>query len=606
MKKSVLAGLFLAGIFLLSAPPAAAQTKEIPADGNIPLTSEYFPDEWFLNGFAKYQDKNKDGHLSPEEIAAVTNLWITGDLSDFSQICYFTNLRELTAEPADEDSHYDIWLGDKLDLTMLPDLENVRLLLDSRKAPASASDVQIKVSGLEHLKSFCVSDRAAEADSGGGRPDVRTGVIDFRNTPTLESVYVSDAKGVLFDDRNRISLLWLNNVTQIPADRICRFEKLENLRLQADIPDMTYINLSECSLLTELSLKNDYLQTVETAGADALKIVEIQSVALKNIDLSQNPALTKLVLECPQLTDFVLGGSVGTVSIKSDVLSAFEPSESQSLKNLSLICPCLETCIVSGISSLEVLSVESDALADIALSANQNLKRLSLTCLNLGTLNVRANIALEYLDIKADRLKELDVTKNTKLQGLYIRSEKLTRLNLKKNKKLDELSVNCEKLGALDLSANRKLRALSMDGTPLKSLNLSKQPDLTAFSFQNNKKLKKLDLSKNRKISDLKVQNTALNSLNVSKLARLYWLEVTGNKKLTALDLSKNKRLSYADVSNNALKTLRFGSKVNISYLNCSGNRLTSLDLSKAIYLTELVCDKKLKVKGYKGKIKKI
>ena len=40
-----------------------------------------------------------------------------------------------------------------------------------------------------------------------------------------------------------------------------------------------------------------------------------------------------------------------------------------------------------------------------------------------------------------------------------------------------------------------------------------------------------------------------------------------------------------------------------IGYLYCSKNKLTSLNLSKAVWLTELTCDKNVKVKGYKGKI---
>ena len=83
MKRSILAGALLMSVALLFAPADTVQAKEVPADGNIPLTSEYFPDEWFLESEAKLRDKNKDGFLSQEEIAAVTAMWCTQDLSDF-------------------------------------------------------------------------------------------------------------------------------------------------------------------------------------------------------------------------------------------------------------------------------------------------------------------------------------------------------------------------------------------------------------------------------------------------------------------------------------------------------------------------------------------
>ena len=40
--------------------------------------------------------------------------------------------------------------------------------------------------------------------------------------------------------------------------------------------------------------------------------------------------------------------------------------------------------------------------------------------------------------------------------------------------------------------------------------------------------------------------------------------------------------------------------------LDCSKNKLKKLDLSKAEDLKELTCDKKVKVKGYKGKITRV
>ena len=129
MRKTTFAGALLLGAALLFTPADMAQAKEAPGDGNIPLTSEYFPDEWFLKNATRY-DKNKDGFLSPEEIAAVTKLECGKDLTDFSQVQYFTNLRELTVWTESDMDKYDLWVGDDIDLTVFPNLEDVRLLLD--------------------------------------------------------------------------------------------------------------------------------------------------------------------------------------------------------------------------------------------------------------------------------------------------------------------------------------------------------------------------------------------------------------------------------------------------------------------------------------------
>ena len=97
MRRSIFTGALLLGVALLFAPMDTAQAKEIPPDGNIPLTSEFFPDEWLLD-WVKWYDEDKDGFLSPEEVASVTVLEFEKDLSDFSQVQYFTNLKTLVLE----------------------------------------------------------------------------------------------------------------------------------------------------------------------------------------------------------------------------------------------------------------------------------------------------------------------------------------------------------------------------------------------------------------------------------------------------------------------------------------------------------------------------
>lgn len=529
MKKTILAGILLAGMALVFAPANAAHAKEIPGDGKIPLTSEYFPDQSFLKYEAMQHDKNKDGFLSPEEIEAVTEMTWDSDLSDFSQIRYFTNLRELSVEPLaveEETIEHGVWLGDEIDLTIFQNLERVKLSLDSRRSPTGAPAVRIKVAGLAHLKSFCVSDMAKfgmakQLGPEGSGADARIETIDFRGTKVLEDVEVRDTAGVLFDSENQIKRIFLNRVAKISAEQICGSESLESLVVQTDDPDFTRINVTGNDALSELWLQNDHLTSVELAGADALRKVTIVSDALQNIDLSQNPALTSVWLECPKLKK----------------------------------------------------------------------------------LNVAGNTALKSLHVESDRLATLDLTKNTKLETLAVTSGKITSLNLKKNKKLNYLSVHCTRLTSLDISANTKLHLLAVYGTPLKRLDLSKQKLLRQLSVSDNKNLSKLDLSKNAQILTLCVKNTALSSLDLSKQAKLYYLEITGNKKLTKLDLSKNKALSVVIVSNNALKVLKLRPKAKINFLTCSKNKLTALDLSGAKYLERLKCDKKVKVKGYKGQI---
>ena len=527
-------------------PAAVAQAKEIPADGNIPLTSEYFPDEWFLKYRAQTYDKDKDGYLSPDEIAEVTTLVCLADLPDFTPIQYFTNLRELELHRNDEVTFRDgVWVGTDIDLTVFPNLEKVQISIDSEKMPAGSKDVQIRVSGLKKLKKLHISDEVSGAECGYDGSNAKIDEIDLRDLPSLEKVFVSDVKGINFDGRNRIRSMYVSNMQHISGERISDLTGLEELTIYAGTADLCRIDVSENRALRKLEIVSHYLEEVSLAGADALEDVSLESCVLKEADISQNPAISSLSLACAQMKDIY-------VADHPDLFS---------------------------------LSITSDVISGI---------------------NVRNNQKLQYLYVYADHVDTLDITANRELKGLDIASKGIRKLNLKNNRKLTELSVRCENLVTLDLSANKKLQRIDLSDTPLRSLDLSGQKALTELSVSRDRKLTKLDVSKQPKLYMLKVTgNKKLTKLDLSKNKRLSYVDVSNNA-LKTLKLGAKAKISYLNCSKNKLTTLNVSQLPYLSDLNCSKNKLTTLDLSKATFLQELVCDKKVKVKGYKGKIKRI
>ena len=608
MKKSILAGALLMSAALFFAPADTAQAKEIPADGNIPLTAGYFPDEWLLKE-AKTYDSDADGVLSPEEVAQVTSISCRKDVSDFSQIQYFTNLKHLSFGVQDEDEWYGVWAGGDLDLTVFPNLESFWMWVDSSKGPSKNRMIEIDLSGLEHLKSVTILDRALWLKDYDASK-VRISVADLRDTPALEFVEINDVLHILMDEAAAVNYLYLWDVGEIPAAQISTFAKLERLSIRADIPEFTSLDLSKCPLLSYLCILGDHLDTLVTSGADSLQKMWIESRALTGMDVSANTEL----------------------------------------KDLQLDCPKLETLNVAENRKLEELKVSSERLAAVDVGNQVELTYLSLTAGRLEALDVGKNTKLTRLTVDSDQLETLDVSRNGELECLHVGSKRMTELNLEENKKLNDLSLRCVKLSSLKLYSDKALRDLTVRKTPLtplhlpaltglnylriyentglKKLVLPALPELESLEVIGTKNLAKLDVSNCPKIYRLCVENTSLKSLSMPKQIKLQWLEVTGNTKLTKLDLSKNRRINYlkvngskkltsldlskikkmsfADVSDNALKTLKIGTKEYLEYLDCSKNKLRTLDLSGATWLRELVCDKGVKVKGYNGEIKRI
>ena len=374
MKRSIFMGALLLGAALLFAPMDTAQAKEIPPDGNIPLTSEYFPDEWFLKGMARY-DKNKDGYLSPEETAAVTRMEFGTDLSDFSQVQYFTNLKKLVLE-YEKDYGYDeyelfgVWAGEVLDLRAFPNLEQARLFLDTSKAPDGSAEVQIQVSGLKYLKELSIQDMVSGEKNNEDGSNAVLGSIDLRDTPALETLQISDAKSVVFDDKNQIKSLSIRNVRDIPSRQIAGFAGLESLQIRCGSPDVTRPDLSKNSALHRLDVYSSSVEEIVFAGASALETAIVEGTKLKIVDVSHSPALKEIQLKCPKLERLVFDGTnaLEKVYIESDAFTDWEIPENQSLKELE---------------------IEGRGLCDIDVSKSHGLEFLYLECPLIKTLNVK-------------------------------------------------------------------------------------------------------------------------------------------------------------------------------------------------------------------------
>ena len=69
------------------------------ADAEVAVSEANFPDDIFRNYVSEKFDKDKDGSLSANEIAAVREIRVSGlGIADLAGVEYFTNLTELYCE----------------------------------------------------------------------------------------------------------------------------------------------------------------------------------------------------------------------------------------------------------------------------------------------------------------------------------------------------------------------------------------------------------------------------------------------------------------------------------------------------------------------------
>lgn len=90
-------------------------------------------------------------------------------------------------------------------------------------------------------------------------------------------------------------------------------------------------------------------------------------------------------------------------------------------------------------------------------------------------------------------------------------------------------------------------------------------------------------------LESLDCMDNKLTSLDLSKNLALTELFCEENQ-LTSLNVSKNTELKYLVCDNNTLSSLDVSKNTKLSFLGCPDNKLTSLDISKNKALTELSC----------------
>ena len=218
-------------------------------------------------------------------------------------------------------------------------------------------------------------------------------------------------------------------------------------------------------------------------------------------------------------------------------------------------------------------SIDKDAngyLSDEEIAA---VTKLYVSEKNIASLKgIEFFTALTELDCEDNLLTSLDVSKNTALKYLYCYNNQLTSLDLSKNTALTELNCSVNQLTSLDVSKNTALKYLWCENNQLTSLDVSKNTALISLNFSSNQ-LKSLDVSKNTALQNLGCGNNQLISLDVSKNTALQYLWCENNQ-LTSLDVSKNTALISLDFSSNQLKSLDVSKNTALKELYCFSNQI--------------------------------
>lgn len=210
-----------------------------------------------------------------------------------------------------------------------------------------------------------------------------------------------------------------------------------------------------------------------------------------------------------------------------------------------------------------------------------NLEEFNCTY-NLATeLNLSKNTRLKYLVCWENRLTSLDLSGNPELLELNCGDNKITKLNVTQNKLLKHLYAEYNKLEKLDVSKNLNLEILNIVNNKITDLDLTQNKKITKLETIENPLSKVTGPVYLQNINDVNLRNALKKVIPNAFTGNLLNVNHTNVANLIELDLSSK---DIEDLS--ILKYFK-----SLEKLSIKDNKVTTLDLSKNVFITQLEID---------------
>jgi len=467
--------------------PAAANAGDAE---DVPLDEAHFPDANFRKKIADWDNNPKDGVLSAEERAAITELYIDepDNIADLWGIEYFSWIERLVCVP--KQTH--------LDVSCLTSLEYLK---------CGGKLTSLDVSGCIALTVLDCSHSHLTS-------------LDVSGLTSLQKLYCSEC----------------DELTKLDASGCTALEEL-----LLDSEDLHLINLdvSGCSSLKELGCSSPYLTSLDIRGT-SLEYLNICCEQLTSLDVSGCIALKELWCEAAPTSLDVSGlTSLETLVCIGEDLISVNFSGCTALKRLWYWSPHLTSLDVSSLTSLEDLKCNGcSKLTRLDVSGCTKLKGLSCKDTQLTSLDISGCTALAYLFCENAQLTSLDISGCNALKEINCASNQLTSFDISRCPNLGVCDCQDNKLKSLNARGCPKLYDLSCENNSLTSLNCSGSSKLRYLTCTNNS-LTSLNLSGCVELTDLVCDNNQLKEMELQDLKKLECL-IVENNEIEILDLTNN------------------------------------------------------------------
>ena len=540
----------------------------VPQD-TLEITSDRFPDEMFRAYVCDRIDLDHNGRLNPEEIAAVTEIYIAGrtynpywPISSLQGIAYFPELTSLTVADvgltqADLSGNTKlVWVYlngndlESLDVSMLPLLRLLNVYQNPRLTvlrPGAAPELQ---------QLWCFG----------------TGVtaLDLTECPRLALAYLySEPSLVHLSDEYGDCLMYMWVDPHGDESRDVRLYVNPDL---ADVllPDGLCVNAAN---FPDAEFRRFISEQIDTDGDSWLTPAELAADSLYIDDeydihsmegLRYLTVLTRLeVYTQPNLTDIDLRNNTGVQTI---------------IVNDTGLCALL----LGAADDLTVLDVSGNDISFLDVR-NYRLQELHISSNPLEKIYLGTQPLLQSFDSTDTLLPTVDISLCTKLNDVVINGTRTERSYGYEYTGGNYLDVWLWVSGSTEIIDTRSV-AVDETNFPDEAFRA-----LVSDNFDTNGSgwLTAEEIAAAEGLSCEEVDFTTLEG--IGRFTALTSLLIDGAPSLTGVDFSANTQLVYLDVSQNGLTWIGLEGLTELRDLSVDRNSLTSLDVSE-LSLTNLAC----------------
>ncbi|BDD06564.1 T9SS type A sorting domain-containing protein [Aureibacter tunicatorum] len=325
---------------------------------------------------------------------------------------------------------------------------------------------------------------------------------------------------VLSSSISGISSINLSNKGIKDLTGIEDFESLNVLYCKNN--ELTSLNLSNNTNLTDLYCSNNQLTSLNLSNNDKLKVLQSDSNQLACIYVANNT-----IAQLANNDEAVIEGGSDWIEDEDTFYSAVSCDE---IAYISIPDPNFEQALIDlgyddvidqQVVSNRVLSIENIDLSYKGISDLTGIEGfLSLETLNVRNnqiqeLNLENNIALANLNCQDNNIIRLDISQNANLEILHCQNNVLDSLNLMHNSLLEEVFCHSNQLKDLNLGNNLSLTRLVCSDNLLSELNISQAIFLQELYCHSNF-LTMLDISNQDFIYGLSCYENLLQCIQVS------------------------------------------------------------------------------------------